>query len=283
MKITFYSILASALFLFGACSGDSETPSNSELSEGVSSDSLALSTSSEKDKIEMKYAHAWEGKLNGKIPVFFHYTIKDSVLSGEVTYMNTKAKKPIRIIGEILPNNFYHILEFDSKGMITGIWSLTIKGDRCNGTWYAPSQSGWSEPGKEFKVGAQKSDSLVPEWDLNPDPEKVFGYYQYNYTKENGNIGHLSLEKLTDYNANFEILGLASAPGFNIASIEETTVDFVGGKDTEFDFELDESDECDFNVKFYKGFAHVQYTNGYCADGYFGHNATVEGIFLKTK
>lgn len=232
-----------------------------------------------------KYAHAWVGQLDGRIPVFFHYTIKDSILSGEVTYLNTKSRTPIRILGEILPNNFYHILEFDKKAMITGIWSLTITNNSCTGKWYAPSNSGWydANKNKEFDVKAHKSDSLIKEWNLNPDPNHVFGDYAYSYTKENGNVGDFTLEKLTDNKANFRIIGVASAPGFNIASIEETTIDFVGGKNTAFDFVIPESKQCDFKVKFYKDFAHVYYTKGYCQDGYFGHNATIEGLFLKLK
>jgi hypothetical protein len=288
MKIVTQFFLLTILLVFSACKNESKTASNpngdSELSANESMDENGQTSDKASDKGK-KYAHCWEGKLGGKIPVFFHYTIMDSVLSGEVTYLKTKGKKPIRILGTILPDDFYRMLEFDRKGNITGIWSLTIKGDKCSGTWYTSGESGWgnSAESKEFKVQAQASDSLIAEWDLKPDPEKIFGYYEYNYTKEHGNTGYLNLEKLTDYNANFEILGVASAPGFNFASIEETTVDFVGGKDTEFDFKIDDSEECDFKVKFYKGFAHVYYTKGYCNDGYFGHNSTVEGLFLKTK
>ena len=281
----FSIILLSSLFIVTSCKNDvKEKEFDQKVSEiGSTVDSIPVKA--KEPILEGPFAISWEGTLGGKIPVFFHYTIKDSILSGEVTYMNTKAKKPIRILGEIRPNGFYRILEFDKEALITGIWSLTIKGESCTGKWYAPQDSGWYDPKnrKEFAVKASPSDSLVREWDLSPIAGDLYGMYEYNYTKENGNIGHFSLEKLTDNRAVFEILGLGAAPGFNHALIEETDIDFEDITTTEFDFLLPDSDGCDFKVQFYKDFATVKYTNGYCRNGYFGHNATVEGLFLKVK
>ena len=277
-----FSFLMVLLF---SCKSEDKSTESLNVQEEIEKISEEKPNVKEEVTKEIIYAHAWEGKLGGKIPVFIHYTIKDSILSGQVTYLNTKARKPIRIIGEIQANNYYRILEFDKNALITGIWTLKIKGNSCTGTWFAPPKSGWYDPdnNKEFTVKATPSDSLIPEWNLSPNPNKLFGRYEYNYTKENGNVGHFTLNKLTDNRADFEILGISSAPGFNIASIEETDVDFEGGKDTQFLFKLSDSKDCDFKVIFYNDFATVRYTNGYCQTGYFGHNATVEGLFLKMK
>ena len=47
-------------------------------------------------------------------------------------------------------------------------------------------------------------------------------------------------------------------------------------------YKVAETENCEFKVKFYQDFVFVNYTKGTCA-GQFGHNATVDGIFIKTK
>lgn len=280
-KQYFSVLLLMFIFVIASCS-DSAPKDETETTQKVPSEEENMQEPKKKDP-NVKYAHCWEGKLGGKIPVFFHYTIKDSILSGEVTYLNTKTRKPIRILGEISPNNYYRILEFNKKGKITGIWSLKIQGNTCSGTWYEPAETVWddSKVYKEFKVLASPSDSIIEEWNLEADPKKVFGDYAYSFTEENGNSGGFYLRKKNANKALFEISSVTSAPAYNIASIEETEVAF--SNQTAFDFDIPEYETCNFRVTFYKDFAYVRYTNGYCTDGYFGHNATVEGLFLKTK
>ncbi len=271
---TFGISLLFVLVLFAACLSE-EAPIIRRISKGTSSANSEKQKEKNQEIPMDERAFTWKGMIKGSIPVFIHFTEKDSVLSGEITYLNTKTKKPIRILGEILPNNFYHILEFDNDALITGIMSLTKKGKELTGTWFVSGNE------DSFKMKMVRSDSVVRKQDLSVKHLDVFGTYSYNYTKNEGNTGYFTVKKKSSSLSRFEILGVHSAPGYNIASIEETDISFPTGA-TDFKFLVPEDKECDFQVKFYKDFAVVRYINGYCT-GYFGHNASVEGIFMKLK
>lgn len=72
---------------------------------------------------------------------------------------------------------------------------------------------------------------------------------------------------------------VTSEPARNIAEIETDTIKLTK---TEFIYKVGETEDCEFKVKFYKDFCFINYTKGYCI-GQFGHNATIEGIYFKTK
>ncbi len=83
----------------------------------------------------------WNGKINKKIPVFLHYRIVDKLIIGELTYLNTKAKKPIKIIGTIGDDKSLRILEFDPTGNITGILTGLPDKDHFKGKWFSPKRN----------------------------------------------------------------------------------------------------------------------------------------------
>ncbi len=62
---------------------------------------------------------SWKGFLNGKTPVFIHYQLDGNIIVGEITYLNTKNKLPITLLGTIDSDNNYRILEFEKSGNIT--------------------------------------------------------------------------------------------------------------------------------------------------------------------
>lgn len=64
---------------------------------------------------------SWRGTINSKIPVFVSYSIQDNIVMGEIRYLNTKEKKPIRLLGTIEEGGTYRLLEFSPTGTITGI------------------------------------------------------------------------------------------------------------------------------------------------------------------
>lgn len=267
------SILISFLLTLAACQGTENKPVNEgkqvrEIETPATNEHIAL------DEMKGAFAQTWKGQLNGKIPVFIHFTVLDSVLSGEITYLNTVSKQPIRILGELGANNSYRLLEMGKKGLITGIMNLKIDGEKCAGTWFSPQSR------KEYTMAAVPSDSVIRALDLKTDASDVFGHYTYRYTKDAGNFGDFSIKKKSAETAIFQITGVHSAPGYNLAHIDETIVPFSG---TCLEYKIPEAESCNFQVKFYKDFAQVKYTNGLCANGYFGHNASVEGLFLKVK
>ncbi len=63
----------------------------------------------------------WTGTLNGKTPVFIHYQLDSNLIIGEITYLNTKDKLPITLLGTIEDDKTYRLLEFEKTGNITGI------------------------------------------------------------------------------------------------------------------------------------------------------------------
>lgn len=215
---------------------------------------------------------SWKGFLNGKTPVFMHYQIDGNILVGEITYLNTKNKLPITLLGSIDSDNNYRILEFEKTGNITGvITGKPTEGD-FKGSWFSPKTR------KELDLNLVKKDTALISKGIETKVEDLFGRYHYQYS-EAGYQGDLEIKKLPDSKAVFGITSVTGDPGRNLAQIDDDTINL---RTTNFTYKLADTNDCEFKVKFYKGFAVVQYINGVCS-GQFGLNATIEGIYLKTK
>jgi hypothetical protein len=63
----------------------------------------------------------WTGTLSDKTPIFIHYQLDSNLIIGELTFLNTKDKLPIKLIGTIQENLNYDLLLFDETGDITDI------------------------------------------------------------------------------------------------------------------------------------------------------------------
>jgi hypothetical protein len=86
--------------------------------------------------------------------------------------------------------------------------------------------------------------------------------------------------KVVNNNIDFSILSLTNVErGPNIAEVEKDTITLIG---TSFVYKIPNSDSCEFKVVFYNGFVYINYTKGYC-ESQFGLNASIDGIYLKTK
>lgn len=215
---------------------------------------------------------SWKGFLNGKTPVFIHYQIDGNIIVGKITYLNTKNKLPITLLGTIEDDNSYRILEFEKSGNITGVITGNSKEGTFNGSWFSPKTR------KELVINLVKKDTTLVSKEIETNVEDLFGRYHYQYS-EAGYQGDLEIKKLPDSKAVFGITSVTGDPGRNLAQIDDDTIDL---KTTSFTYKLADTDDCKFKVKFYRGFAVVQYTQGVCS-GQFGMNATVEGIYMKTK
>lgn len=215
---------------------------------------------------------SWKGFLNGKTPVFIHYQLDSNIIVGEITYLNTKNKLPITLLGTIDSDNNYRILEFEKSGNITGVITGKPAEDVFKGSWFSPKTR------KELALNLVKKDTALVSKKIEAKLEDLYGHYHYQYSEE-GYQGDLVIRKFPDSKAVFGITSVTGAPGRNLAQIDDDTISL---KTTGFTYKLPYTDDCEFNVKFYKGFAVVQYTQGVCS-GQFGMNATVEGIYLKTK
>ena len=214
----------------------------------------------------------WTGYLAGKIPVSVQYQRDGQVLMGEITYLNTRNKTPIRLRGTIEADHTYHLLEFDKKGNITGIIVGRPAGQAFTGHWYSPTTD------QEFAVKLVKKEVRVASVPIHAKAGQVFGSYTYRFGAE-GRQGTFTLTKLTAGKASFELFAVTNAPARNFADVPLDTINLTG---TAFTYALLDAPDCAFQVRFYQDFMVVRYTKGDCTNQ-FGHNATVEGVFLKTE
>ena len=237
------------------------------------SDSNKSNTNSSTDLTESKKDICWTGTLNRKTPVFIHYQFDNEVIIGEIVYLNSKNKTPIKLIGTIEDwDKKYRLLEFDRTGNITGIITGLPEKDKFNGSWFSPKTS------KELTINLSTKDTVIISKDYQPRLSEIFGDYHYQYGKA-GYQGDFNVTKISKSSASFNIFSVTEEPARNIAEI---TTDTIKLTKPEFIYKVPETEDCEFKVKFYRDFVFINYTKGTC-EGQFGHNATVDGIFIKTK
>jgi hypothetical protein len=223
--------------------------------------------------IDDKNEICWIGTLNGKTLVFIHYQLDSNLIIGEITYLNTKGKLPIKLLGTIENDKSYRLLEFDNTGNITGIIEGKPTEKDFNGIWVSPKNK------KELTMTLSPKDTLISHPNIKPEENQIFGNYHYQYG-DNGFNGDFDISKVGNNKIDFNILSLTNIErGPNIAEVEKDTITMTGNS---FIYKIPDSDSCEFKVTFYKGFINISYTKGYCS-GQFGLNATIDGIFIKTK
>jgi hypothetical protein len=214
--------------------------------------------------------YCWRGNLEGNIPMQLQYQVEGDVVTGSLQYLATKKQEPITLIGSV-ENGEFRLLEFETNGNITGIISGKREGQTFVGDWFSPTTR------KTRKMELTKVDTTLPTKSTAALPADLGGSYSYAYGAE-GPQGTLTLKPLAGGKALLEISAVTGAPAFNIADIGVDTVTLEGDRIV---YQFPEAPECSFQVRLYKGFAMVNYlTDGGCTSQ-FGHNATVEGIFLK--
>lgn len=214
----------------------------------------------------------WTGTLNGKTPIFIHYQVDSNLITGEIIYLNTKDKLPITLLGTIEDDKNYRLLEFEKSGNITGIITGFPVNGIFNGSWFSPKTR------KELTLNLAKKDTVISSATISTELPSIFGHYHYQYS-EAGYQGDLAIKKMQDNKVVFGITSVTDEPARNVAQIDDDTIKL---NSTSFIYKLPDTDNCEFEVKFYKGFAYIKYTKGFC-DGQFGNNATIDGIFLKTE
>ncbi|MES2543774.1 MAG: hypothetical protein V4548_02735 [Bacteroidota bacterium] len=214
----------------------------------------------------------WDGFINNKIPVFIHYSIVNELVIGEITYQNTKEKKPIKLIGTIQDKNSYRLLEFDNFGNITGILLVTPNKTELNGTWISP------KTGKELKFKANKNEIVKIISDYKSNHNDIFGDYYYNYGKFKCN-GNFNLIKNKNNLISFDVMAMGDGEVPNLAIIERDSIKLTGNS---FIYKMPDTENCRFKINFYKDFVYVKDLGGDCT-GQFGMGAYIDGIYFKTK
>lgn len=256
-------LFITALYLGIACQSKKENENPTVVKDTLTS---TLSQAGEMNISET----FWKGYINKSIPIYLHYQIENDIIVGEIIYLNTQEKQPIKIIGSFEEDQF-RLLEFESSGNISGIITGTVTSENhFVGDWFSPKTR------KNFTLDLTEKDTTVIAPSIIANKNQLFGKYHYGFS-DAGPQGYFSIEKLNDNQAVFEIESVTSDPARNLATVDKDTITLDG---TNFTYTIPDSDNCSFRVQFYKDFATIMYTNGYCS-GQFGHNATIDGTFLK--
>jgi hypothetical protein len=218
---------------------------------------------------ESGWAATYAGKLDGKIEVTLEIKGLGDVLRGTITYK--KSGKPILVLGSFNTDGTFFLREYQPDGNVTGVMSGTEKSKKLTGTWYPPGTD------KEMKLDLDAvtvQEEGTVSWPYGAI--KIAGEYGYHYGKE-GPMGSLTVKQSGDQ-VKFAFDCNTGAPGFNMAMLEETTATL---KDGEVRYKMPDA-ECEIRIQFFDGFAVVGYVDEKYDCG-FGHNAGVEGEFVKLK
>jgi len=251
--------IAALIILLSACNGQKEKNRVTETIDTAGSQTIEVQPAAE---------IVWQGTLNNKIPVLLHYSIQDGDIAGEMIYLNTVAKKPISVCGNIKDDGSYDLYEYEKNGNVTGTMACTATGEKLTGSWYA------GRTGKEYKLSLTKKDTLIATPPYTPD---ISGSYRYQYG-EDGYQGDFDVKRIGNNKVAFGISSVTGEPGRNLAEISTDTIVMAGNS---FIYKIPETVDCEFKVTFYRTFLKVDYTKGLCQDAPFGFNATVEGIYFK--
>ena len=144
-----------------------------------------LTASAQKNYDAAVREHAWNGTINGTIPV--HVTLEcraaDGLIAGEITYVKSKTPVPILLIGHFYEDDpwTFHLTEYLPDGSISGAFSVDIIRDgTAQGTWN-------NYRGKEYSINL--TDTIpFPETHGGKLQHASFanlkGQYGYNYEHE---------------------------------------------------------------------------------------------------
>lgn len=213
--------------------------------------------------------YKWSGTIKQTIPVFMWFVAKDGVLKGELTYLNTKKRSPILILGTVSTSEIT-IKEFKNNGDITGLFEGRIDEKGFHGTWWGVVSE------QELVFDLKGKDTVLNAIDTSLVATNIPGIYTYDYTLM-GPKGGMNVDEISGDIFSFDMSCVGPYPGHHIAMVETDTVVI---SNNHFNYEVKDAPSCEFKVRFFKDFAVVNYVNDKydCA---FGLNATVEGIFLK--
>lgn len=267
LRIYFAFIL---LVVILSCSRKSERSKGMENEDVTKTDSVAIG----RDDIDLKgpasNSGKYEGVLDNKIQISVWFAEKGNVAKGEIIYKSSGI--PIILIGNIL-NNFYYLSEFDKTGNVTGVLSFQASGDSLLGEWYSPAN------GKRLNLKLKKVIPIAVDDDFFAVGKTKDGMYKYQYGEE-GAVGKIELKKSQPGTMLMNVSNLTAAPARNMAILKDAKLEI--NEDYGIYKNKSEFEDCEFMIRFYKDFIYVNYPDDKHECG-FGHNAGVEGVYLKVK
>lgn len=233
-------------------------------------------------------SYDWTGTINKTIPVAIWFEIQDGLLVGETVYTKTKAKTPIRLLGQVLDDGRLSINEMLPNGQISGYIVGKIDNGRFTGTWSSLTKIKEVKgryvfiDGKEYAIQLSPSDYRHKPYQWDYQPDKVGGVYRYNYGKLAGN-GQIDISNPSrgDGELTFRISNVVGAPSFNMATVPASEAGHEKGRLVHGRVVNEQDDSCAFEMRFYNGFVSVRYLPERRCSSYFGARAGVDGLYLK--
>lgn len=216
-----------------------------------------------------KHIYAWQGNVDGKYPVLMWFRRHEDVVMGSLFYTAYKGGE-IKLFGTVEGNDC-KMLEMSPSGNISGVWYLSLGESGAEGRWYSP------EKRKLYNASLMYTDTAVHIAPVDSIGKDVSGIYFYYYGAEGGQGYMEVVQKGTDVKIGFE--NVTGAPAHNIASLDGVTLPLFNNEAV---YTSNEYGECSFRIRFFNGFAVVNYVDGKNDCG-FGHNATVDGVYVRTK
>lgn len=213
------------------------------------------------------------GFINKKIPVELNISISNQLILGDIRYLGTRSKQPIKIIGRVENQNQYSLHEFQRDGNISGIIDATLINNKLEGEWYATK----SDTSYAITLTLKTNQNLKQEIFSPLKPDQLAGEYAYQYG-EKGYQGSITIKKESGNTYSYDIGSVTRDPGRNIADASGKAI----LKNDQLIIQVNKS--CKFKVKFYNGFLVIsQEGPDKLNDCEFGFNATLEGTYLKIK
>ena len=213
--------------------------------------------------------YKFEGKLGNRIPISMWFMMKDSVLKGELVYLNTAHRQPITILGTIENTGDITIDEFTKTGDITGEFKAMFKGNSLAGEWLNPVTK------KMFNYILKRKDTTITAANKNLEPEEINGEYEYNFG-ENGGAGGIDIKHISGGNYLIGVNCVTPYPPANVAEVEKTVVSMSGNTIIYTDSDCSSK----FRIRVFKDFVVI---NDIIYGNCFGVGAYVAGIFIKTQ
>ena len=202
-----------------------------------------------------------QGVINNKIPVALWFDSREGIVSGEIVYTATKARKPIRILGREEADGAFRLYEMLPNGDISGTITGTLTDGVLSGTWTGrprmieKSEGKYSfKSGKQFpiKISAVKRTHAPYDWIF--DAANASGTYAYS-VGDKCDDGTVNLRINNDGTVRYRIIGLTGAPFYRTACFPEDALSGETGV----------------------------YVDGKVCRHRVGDGATAEGLFLKRR
>jgi hypothetical protein len=263
LRQALHIILVPTLLLYSCSATEAENTANG-------ADTVKEKTYVEQlDKDSTEKIYAWQGNLDGKYPVLMWYKEQENVLWGSLFYTEHKNAGPIQIIGTI-NNNEYRILEMPNNGIVTGIWLLTPNFHGAEGEWWSP------EGKRKYNASLMRIDTAVTIPNIEASGN-LSGQYTYRWGKDGANGNMTVSHNKNKVSIRFD--NVTAAPAYNMALMDDVVLELTGNQAV---FQSDEHGECIFRIRFYNGFALVNYIDEKDDCG-FGAHADVSGVYIKEK